>query len=63
VECRARADDQRDADPLVVDDLRREQRATIAIDIPATPAATPRRAVRGWLSHRSDRMNNTAATK
>ena len=36
---------------------------TIAAVMPPTPAATPRRAVRGWFSHRSERMKRTAATK
>ena len=36
---------------------------TIAAVIPSTPASTPRRAVFGELSHRSDRMKRIAATK
>jgi hypothetical protein len=35
----------------------------IAADMPPTPAATPRRAVRGSLSHRSDRMKSAAAAR
>ncbi len=35
----------------------------IAAAMPPTPAATPRRAVFGWLSHRSDRMKRTAPTR
>ena len=35
----------------------------IAAAIPATPAATPRRAVDGWLSQRSERMKRTAASR
>src|SRR3981189_1112732 len=31
--------------------------------MPISPARTPRRAVRGWLSHFSERMNRAAATK
>ena len=33
-----------------------------ATAMPISPARTPRRAVRGWLSHLSDRMNSAAAT-
>ena len=35
----------------------------IASVIPPTPAATPRRAVFGLLSQRSDRMNSAAAAR
>ena len=35
----------------------------MAAAMPPTPAATPRRAVRGWFSHRSERMKRTAAMK
>ena len=31
--------------------------------MPISPASTPRRAVCGWLSHLSDRMNSAAATR
>ena len=31
--------------------------------MPATPAATPRRAVVGWLSHFSERMKRAAAAR
>src|SRR6476646_4027875 len=31
--------------------------------MPISPARTPRRAVRGWLSHLSERINNAAATR
>ena len=31
--------------------------------MPISPASTPRRAVRGWLSHLSERMNSAAATR
>src|SRR3954469_2381440 len=31
--------------------------------MPISPARTPRRAVRGWLNHFSERMNRAAATK
>ncbi len=36
---------------------------TIARAMPPTPAATPRRAVFGWLSHRSERMKRAAAAR
>src|SRR6476646_1188479 len=36
---------------------------TMASAIPTSPARTPFRAVRGWLSHFSDKMNRAAATK
>ncbi len=36
---------------------------TIASVIPPTPAATPRRAVFGWLSHLRDRMKRAAAAR
>ena len=35
----------------------------IASAMPPTPAATPRRAVLGWLSHRSERMKRAAAAR
>ena len=35
----------------------------MASAIPATPAATPRRAVFGALSQRSERMNSAAAAR
>src|SRR5690348_11313508 len=35
----------------------------MAITMPISPARTPRRAVRGWLSHLSERMNSAAATR
>ncbi len=35
----------------------------MASDMPPTPAATPRRAVFGWLSHRSERMKRAAAAR
>src|ERR1700742_4106966 len=36
---------------------------TIASAIPISPARTPLRAVRGWLSHFSERMNSAAAIR
>src|SRR5215212_3600596 len=36
---------------------------TIASAIPISPARTPRRAVRGWLNHFSDKINRAAATR
>src|SRR6478752_3081758 len=35
----------------------------MASAMPISPARTPRRAVRGWLNHFSERMNRAAATK
>ena len=35
----------------------------MASAMPISPASTPRRAVRGWLSHLSERMNSAAATR
>ena len=35
---------------------------TMADAMPISPASTPLRAVRGWLSHFSDKMNSAAAT-
>ena len=60
----ADADDQRDDDPLVVDDLGREQRADDrGAPCRRRPAATPRRAVFGMFSQRSDRMKSAAAAR
>ena len=55
---------KRDDDPLVVDDLgmRAACRRSPAA-MPATPAATPRRAVFGSLSQRSERMKSAAAAR
>src|SRR6476660_1903243 len=36
---------------------------TMASAIPISPARTPRRAVRGWLNHFSDKINRAAATR
>ena len=35
----------------------------MATTMPISPARTPLRAVRGWLSHFSERMNSAAATR
>src|SRR5262245_20331707 len=35
----------------------------MATAMPISPARTPRRAVRGWLSHFRERMNRAAATR
>ena len=35
----------------------------MAAAIATTPAMTPRRAVRGWFSHRRDRMKSAAAAR
>src|SRR5215212_729886 len=35
----------------------------MASAMPISPARTPRRAVRGWLNHLSDRINRAAATR
>ena len=57
-----RADDQRDDDPLVLDQFGIESVAPTASAAAISPASTPRRAEAGELSHLIDRMKRTVAT-
>ena len=44
-------------------DVEHQSVPMTASAMPISPASTPWRAVRGWLSHLSERMNSAAATR